>query len=639
MKTSIKTILCIVLSLMCVLSGIGYAAVSSTLEVHANLDIPAALPDVYITEVTPAASAGVSVTGTSGTLLSAKVTGAGTATFTVEVKNISEKIYVFERVMGGAEANIEGVYTGTDITCTLSDITALDEVAPNGGTRTFRVQITVPRNVTADHYVLLFKFIEKQGTEILPGNDAFDVTFKYNNGHPDTVLKVREKEFIPRPETPVRAGYSFIGWYTDSACSVAWNFDTQTVSGNLTLYAGWEAIGPTEYTVAFRPNNGDPNTERIVPANTLLEPPTSPTLEGYSFIGWYIDPDCTLPWNFDTDRVNRSLTLYGGWEIYVPPVPPELYITFQPNNGEPANTVMVLTGNFLQRPATPERSGYIFLGWYIDQTYTTAWNFEVNRVEQDMTLYAGWREIVEYTVIFKTNNGAPDQTVTVSEGMRIPHPEMPVREGFTFIGWYTDEDCTAAWNFDTDLPTSDMTLYAGWEENDDSGTDNEFHSDFLGLVEALLHKDINNSLNNSDEIYNNVIDVEVPKQYADHAPIFHCGVPSISGGTMSDLADEVNEGLKEQVEFVFMADANDPDRLFIYMYYKADCTTEAIGSDILVYFQVVSRDSNGVWYENGTYQGVATVGMFCCGYKNKKPQLTIDVYSWRAVTTFIERAS
>lgn len=44
-----------------------------------------------------------------------------------------------------------------------------------------------------------------------------------------------------KPADPERAGYRFTGWYTDAACTVAWDFD-DPVNADMTLYAGWERI-------------------------------------------------------------------------------------------------------------------------------------------------------------------------------------------------------------------------------------------------------------------------------------------------------------------------------------------------------------------------------------------------------------
>ena len=617
--------------------SMGYAAITYTSSVDASVYIEPPLPDVYITSVTPNSSAGVTVYDTNGTVFFARVDGSGSATFTVDFINISEKIYVYERVIDGAEVGIDGVYSGTDITYTVSGIKQFDEIAPNNGTLSLNITITVPRNVTADHYILKFNFIEKTGTEILPGNDEYDVTFQYNNGQSNKTIKLHENEFVPRPESPTRTGYTFIGWYTDAGCTDAWNFEIDRVAGHMTLYAGWEIIQPTTYSVTFVPNNGDGNYSITVSANSLIPNQNTPIKEGYLFIGWYKDSSCTIAWNLDTDKVNDNLVLYGGWELYVPPVPPDCDVTFKPNNGDPDRTIVVLTGELIPRPITPIRNGYVFIGWYIDEECTIAWNFEVNKVENNTVLYGGWdMEFVvqetEHTITFKPNNGTADSMIKVVSGTLIPRPTLPVKDGYTFIGWYTDADCTSGWNFDTDVATSNMTLYGGWEKKEEDPGE-QAHGDFMGLVEALL-SDSNNCLNDNDLIFDAVMEsLTSKKRPKEDAPILHCQVNSVSGGTMSAIATYANAKLTANLHFIFEVDpdpAYQDSRMRLYIYYGNECAAAKIGDEILVYQQIVTRGDDGIWFADGTYIGTATVGNYFGGGNSGKDVKTVSPYTWKS---------
>ena len=171
MKTYLKVLLGITLSFMCVFASLGYAGISSQLIVIGSASTQPAPPayDVYITDVIPWGNSNVEVTGTYGTVMTAKITGGCSATFTVNVKNISGQIYVYERTIDGAEAGIEGVYSGTDITYEVSYIAPMDELTPNG-TRTFAVTINIPEGISTDNYILKFNFIEKFVT---PGEEEF----------------------------------------------------------------------------------------------------------------------------------------------------------------------------------------------------------------------------------------------------------------------------------------------------------------------------------------------------------------------------------------------------------------------------------------------------------------------------------
>ncbi|GBF75543.1 hypothetical protein PA598K_03960 [Paenibacillus sp. 598K] len=68
---------------------------------------------------------------------------------------------------------------------------------------------------------------------------AFTVTFDVDGGtQAPTTQSVASGERLTKPADPVRAGYTFEGWY--KADGTAWNFDTDKVSANLTLTAKWK---------------------------------------------------------------------------------------------------------------------------------------------------------------------------------------------------------------------------------------------------------------------------------------------------------------------------------------------------------------------------------------------------------------
>ena len=71
----------------------------------------------------------------------------------------------------------------------------------------------------------------------------FIVSFDLNGGAGETPApqKVKEGTTVVQPTNPVRAGYKFCGWYTDAACTSAWDF-SQGVEGNMTLTAKWEEV-------------------------------------------------------------------------------------------------------------------------------------------------------------------------------------------------------------------------------------------------------------------------------------------------------------------------------------------------------------------------------------------------------------
>lgn len=70
-------------------------------------------------------------------------------------------------------------------------------------------------------------------------NSGFTVRFDSRGGSDVAVQKLEYGALIDEPEPPTREGFDFSGWYIDSNCYDQWDFSSQTVSDNVTLYAGW----------------------------------------------------------------------------------------------------------------------------------------------------------------------------------------------------------------------------------------------------------------------------------------------------------------------------------------------------------------------------------------------------------------
>lgn len=88
---------------------------------------------------------------------------------------------------------------------------------------------------------------------------------------------------------------------------------------------------------------------------------------------------------------------------------------------------------------------------------------EKEEVPSEEKPVGGGSTIVKYTVKFETNCDSKIENVRVERNKKVEEPKAPVKEGYSFAGWYTDKDCTKAYDFDSKV-TSSFTLYAKWEE-------------------------------------------------------------------------------------------------------------------------------------------------------------------------------
>ncbi|MDD6858003.1 MAG: InlB B-repeat-containing protein, partial [Lachnospiraceae bacterium] len=116
-------------------------------------------------------------------------------------------------------------------------------------------------------------------------------------------------------------------------------------------------------------------------------------------------------------------------------------VTFDTNGGsEAASQVVIWGGNASQPENAPVKEGYTFAGWYGDKECTIPYDFSKG-IKENTTIYAKWA-INTYKVSFDTNGGSKVSGQSVEWNKLAAKPETePVKEGYTFGGWYADKDC------------------------------------------------------------------------------------------------------------------------------------------------------------------------------------------------------
>ncbi len=158
----------------------------------------------------------------------------------------------------------------------------------------------------------------------------YEVTFNANgHGTAPTAQNVEENTNATEPNpAPSATGYTFIGWYTDQACSDDKKFDFNTpITSDITLYAKWTI---NQYTVTLNPNypegqtgtftdkdgNSVDKVELKYNYNTasmnLTDLYGEIELEGYQFNGWYNATSGGSKWT-STGIITKNVTLYAQW--------------------------------------------------------------------------------------------------------------------------------------------------------------------------------------------------------------------------------------------------------------------------------------------------------------------------------------
>lgn len=156
----------------------------------------------------------------------------------------------------------------------------------------------------------------------------YTVTFESDGGTIIPAQSIAENEKVIIPEEPTKEGCFFEGWYQEADHINIWNFETDIIESDITLYAKWnsaedaaedtaedtEEKSDTAYIVTYDMQGiGEQIEPETVNKGELLTKPDVPTVEGYTFSAWYQEPECINPWDFETDMITQDTILYAKW--------------------------------------------------------------------------------------------------------------------------------------------------------------------------------------------------------------------------------------------------------------------------------------------------------------------------------------
>lgn len=182
-----------------------------------------------------------------------------------------------------------------------------------------------------------------------------------------------------RPDAPAATpGYTFGGW--NKADGTAWDYASDKVTDNITLYAKWAA---NTYTITFDTAGGSEIAPITQDYGTVITAPEAPTREGYTFIGWDKEIPTTMP--------AENMTVTAQWKIN------RYTITFDTAGGSEVAPITQDYGTAITAPADPTREGYTFMGWDMEIPTTMP--------AENITLKAKWKDIEKPTgeIVIGTN--------------------------------------------------------------------------------------------------------------------------------------------------------------------------------------------------------------------------------------------
>lgn len=199
----------------------------------------------------------------------------------------------------------------------------------------------------------------------------------------------------------------------------------------------------------------------LAPAQTIdrggkFTEPAKPPKENHTFAGWY-NGDEKFDFDADTTKAPNVLNLVAKWNIN------QYTVKFVSDHGSFADQTIEYGGTIDTDKLTPPTvEGFTFDGWYTDETHNTKFDF-TKPITGNTTVYAKWTA-KDYEVSFVTEHGDAPISQNVPYNGTAKDPGELKAEGYTFIGWYTDDTHAKKFDFSTPI-TGDTKVYAKWEKN------------------------------------------------------------------------------------------------------------------------------------------------------------------------------
>ena len=307
----------------------------------------------------------------------------------------------------------------------------------------------------------------------------YTVTYNANggvfaDGNATMSAKTEKDAVLTAPASPQRTYYKFNGWSKNSSGTEIWNFATDTVTGDLTLYAVWKQEGAVIFSVD---GASIENKEIFMLVNH--------TVDSVSLANKIVCSDESV-WKLYYDKLGQmeiptkiAASSYGelddGDNVF--------YIVVTSNDGTQVNVyelnvyrsyavnVNYYDGNTLLKTETAY-TGYEFTTTYTPNItgYTfNDWNYTARVLWDGLNLYAD-KTANTYKVTYDVNGGdeltTTEKTVTYDSDYTLT---KPTRTGYTFLGWYygstqltnSNGSSLESWGY-----ASDKTATAKWQANE-----------------------------------------------------------------------------------------------------------------------------------------------------------------------------
>lgn len=208
-----------------------------------------------------------------------------------------------------------------------------------------------------------------------------EATFNPDNGKSISTQTIDRGGKFTRPAAPSKENHTFAGWYNGDE-KFDFDADTTNAPNVLELVAKWDI---NQYTVQFVSNHGSFKDQTIEYGGTIdTDKLTIPTVEGFTFDGWYTDDTYSTKFDF-TQPIKHNITVYAKWTAK------NYEVSFITEHGKTPTSQNVKYNNPATDPGELTADGYTFIGWYADEAHKTKFDFSTP-ITGDTKVYAKWEK-------------------------------------------------------------------------------------------------------------------------------------------------------------------------------------------------------------------------------------------------------
>ena len=210
-------------------------------------------------------------------------------------------------------------------------------------------------------------------------------------------------------------------------------------------------------TVVFQNKDGGEIATVVVKNGGSVSAPAAPEVAGSKFVGWYAgDNEVEFPFAVAI-TADAEMTVQARYDG-------ALYVFFHSHDGSIVETRSGKTGDVISVSGVsyPLQEHQSITGWCTDKALTNPVD-SVTLENSNIDLYA--KVETGYWITFESNGGSYVEPMFFAASATAQSPAVPVRHGYAFAGWYTDEALTQPANF-AQIKVS-TKLYAKWTERTD----------------------------------------------------------------------------------------------------------------------------------------------------------------------------